>query len=331
MNLIQRLTARLGSFTTRKRGEEYIFTCPKCRRDKLEVNPKRKLFHCFRCGYHGGLRKILRDLHIEHDVNYQDDGGVELLFNDPAAAKAVKEMLDDAINRINDAADKAAHPMYGGANASAGQEFDSIEIPGYKPLPEDFRAGWPAPVFLFLQSKNLLVTDALRMKMGMSTEKRFNGRIIIPIIEDGRFVCYVARSLDGHNPVKELSGPDKGDYVYGLDEIGKDEDVFIVEGIFDAEALRRWHIKAVAILGSNITDVQVGKILAKHPASITLMFDGDVAGREATFKAATKLSARPGPNIYCVNLPDDTDPDEMKEAELKELIQYAWGMKRPEF
>lgn len=37
----------------RKEGDELVFHCPSCRRDKLYVNPTMKKFVCFRCGIHG--------------------------------------------------------------------------------------------------------------------------------------------------------------------------------------------------------------------------------------------------------------------------------------
>ena len=35
---------------------EIVFTCPKCNRNKLYVNPSNGLFYCFRCGYTGKLK-----------------------------------------------------------------------------------------------------------------------------------------------------------------------------------------------------------------------------------------------------------------------------------
>lgn len=284
--MIQSIVRKLGAYSTRKQGEEFVFACPKCHRSKLEVNPRRKLFHCFRCDYKGTLKQILADLNIE-------------------AFSAIP------VNSVEKPVEIEA------------QEFKIPEFYSYR---ADGTQGMEAGLHHFLAARGIESSSDLlvQSKWGYSTNRKLYKRLIIPIIEDKKIVSYVARAYDEREP-KEISGPNKSWFLYNLDEIKEGDDVFIVEGIFDAEALRRWGMKAVAILGSNVSDVQIGKLLAKRPKSITIIFDGDMAGKDATFKAAKKLTARPGPKIYCVHLPDDTDPDEMDETALKMLVKEAWG------
>ena len=49
--------------------------------------------------------------------------------------------------------------------------------------------------------------------------------------------------------------------------------------------------------------------IKKLTSNITLMFDGDFAGREATLKTGQTLLEQ-GLNVFVVQLPSDMDPDE---------------------
>ena len=281
-NLIQKLASKLGAYTTRKRGEEVIFACPRCHREKLEVNQHRELFNCFRRGYSGTLKKILDDLNIE-----------------PWKVIEVASIKSPIL-----------------------VELQPITIPKFRPLLLNISYGF-ASIYTFLKSKGISDYLAHSWGWGISDDLNLRGRLIIPILEDRLIMSYVARSVDGREP-KEISGPNKSHFLYNLDGINEGDNVVLVEGIFDCEALRRLELKAAAVLGSNISDIQVGKVLAKRPKSITLVYDGDTAGREGTLKAFEKFHKRNAELIYCVWLPDDKDPDEMLSEDLRRMIMESW-------
>ncbi len=156
--------------------------------------------------------------------------------------------------------------------------------------------GLPLPVEVseFLHEKNLLFTDAVRMGMGTSLAPTLRNRVIIPILENGKMVAAVGRALHKETKPKELFlGEAKGNVLYNIDTLNEYwKKVVIVEGIFDAEAVLRAGYAAVAVLGSNITDVQIGKLLAKRPGEILIMMDNDEAGREGAAKIFKKLHKR---------------------------------------
>lgn len=279
--MFRELIKKLGVYATRKAGEEYIFTCPKtdCRSKKFEVNFKKKKFHCFRCKYGGSLPQLLADVGVPKEA-------VQVLT-------IKRELLRDDLYRAT------------GFSRAIEQKI-GIEIPGFLPMTlttkmEEYlhRRGiheWPK-------------------SWGTSSDRRLSGRIVIPIHEEGLIQCYAARAIDDTEP-KELfpaatTGVNKSHYVWGLDDIKQGDHVTLTEGIFDALSVRATGNKACAVLGSNLSDVQTGKLLSKKPASITLCFDGDDAGRKEWIAAYRKLCGRRFQQIYIVNLPDGQDPNSL--------------------
>lgn len=108
--------------------------------------------------------------------------------------------------------------------------------------------------------------------------------------------------------------------VYGLDELLQQKDIILVEGIFDAEHLKRLGYFSASLLGSSLSDVQLGKILGKHPRSITFMFDGDEGGRLGQKRAVAKCVSRYRGPIRQALLPDGKDPDALTKEEVVEVL-----------
>ena len=183
------------------------------------------------------------------------------------------------------------------------------EIPGFRPMPT--QAGEE-----YLRKRGIVG----RFACGSSIHLELRGRLVIPIIEEGHIVSYTARAIDGRKP-KDIAGPDKGQYLYGLDDVVADDTVVIVEGVFDCEAVKRAGYKSVALLGTNLTDVQLGKLLAKKPGVIVLLFDGDDAGCIGMQKALKKIIRRTHTEAYAQIMPPDKDPDDLSPEELRELLE----------
>lgn len=179
--------------------------------------------------------------------------------------------------------------------------------------------------------KDFAKTRGIRLKgtWGFSDSRMYWNRLIIPIREDGKNVSWVARHVCGGSP-KELSPPasvaNRSHYVYGLDEIPLLSRIVIVEGIFDAERLRGYGYKAVSILGSHISAIQIGKILAKRPTEVYLMFDGDQAGRQGARHAETMIKGRYSAmawNVFRVPMVEGKDPDNLSKEEAYNLLKYV--------
>lgn len=288
MNLLNELKKKLGDFYIRKEVE-LVFKCFKCNRVKLEVNLNKRIYHCFRCGIGGTLLSLFKLLDMQ-----SLERSAELSF----------EYKTEEI-----------------------RPSSAVEIPGFKSF--DFQFGTlnfkeDEGIESFLDSRGVSMPTAALRGWGTSADPKFIGRIIIPIWENSRIVCYVARNIHKEGP-KELSPPsevsNRSHFLYNLDSIRENEDIVLVEGIFDCEAVVRAGFDAVAVMGCHISEIQVGKLLAKSPKSISLMFDNDEAGRLGAARAFRDIGKRfCMQNIFFVRA--RADPDELTVDEIKECLAH---------
>ncbi len=161
---------------------------------------------------------------------------------------------------------------------------------------------------------------------------RFTNRIMFGIAdESGTLVGFSGRTTDNH-PAKYLNSPEssifhKGKLLYGLDKAKRSiidsGQAVIVEGQIDTI---RCHLagitNAVAPLGTGFTATH-GATIRRLCEEAVLVFDGDKAGREASFKAFAGLASL-GVRIKAVML-SDRDPDSflVSGGDLASLISKA--------
>ena len=148
---------------------------------------------------------------------------------------------------------------------------------------------------------------------------RFRDRLLFPIRSiAGRVVAFGGRSLSDRDQVpKYINSPEtdfytKGAHLYGLYEgrggIRRKKQLYLVEGYMDVLAMHAaGFTNTVGVMGTSLTDAQVD-LLARHATQITLMLDGDEAGKLATFRSIDLLLAK-GLNVYVMPLKPDEDPD----------------------
>ncbi|MDV3167250.1 MAG: toprim domain-containing protein, partial [Vigna little leaf phytoplasma] len=92
-------------------------------------------------------------------------------------------------------------------------------------------------------------------------------------------------------------------------EIEKKKEIIVCEGFFDVIAFYQLNIKnVVATLGTDLNIRQIN-LLKSLSNNVTLAYDGDVAGREATNKIALNLNKK-GFRVYILIMPKNVDPDQ---------------------
>lgn len=103
--------------------------------------------------------------------------------------------------------------------------------------------------------------------------------------------------------------------------------LIVVEGPWDAMRVHQaGHHNVVALWGTTASATQLG--LLGQMNRIALMLDGDEAGRAAAKRLAAALQPTP---TMLVELPDDRDPADLSDRELRErLAPTAVVMRRPE-
>ena len=121
-------------------------------------------------------------------------------------------------------------------------------------------------------------------------------RLFIPIFENGKPKAYISRAINPTSPVRYKNS--KGEIVpfnreYITKENGKNESIYICEGIFDGLSIEEADKKAIALNSTS----QVNKFIEymqKHIKTASsynyiLCFDNDEAGEKATNEMKTAL------------------------------------------
>lgn len=157
-----------------------------------------------------------------------------------------------------------------------------------------------------------------RNEENFSYYDRFRNRIMFPLKNaQGRIVGYSGRTYTGQEP-KYLNSPEtpifqKRKLLYNLDKarksIRKLDEIVLLEGFMDVIKSDTAGLKnVVATMGTQLSDEHI-TFIRKLTSNITLMFDGDFAGSEATLKTGQHLLQQ-GLNVFVIELPSGMDPDE---------------------
>lgn len=134
--------------------------------------------------------------------------------------------------------------------------------------------------------------------------------IIIPYIRDGKLVYWTARSIIGvgdgpkyQYPKKSTFSIGKSELIYNFDCLKKVDDLFVVEGAFDAETIGK---NAVAIGGAKPSGFQFGMINNSSAKNVIVVPDRGFRGVCAL--AYKNIIRNPNKNLFIL------DPDELGEG-----------------
>ena len=119
-------------------------------------------------------------------------------------------------------------------------------------------------------------------------------RLVIPIEDEaGRLVGYGGRSLDGSEPRYRFPPRfSKSQLLFNLHRAAatRQSHVVVVEGFFDCLKVYQAGFRSVvALMGSSLYQRQ-RELLVQHFRHVSLMLDGDAAGRRASSTIAPGLS-----------------------------------------
>ena len=152
------------------------------------------------------------------------------------------------------------------------------------------------------------------------------GRVCIPIHNaDGQIVAYAGRWVraartfpKGRASTSCRPGFRKELELFNLHRVKHCRHLVVVEGYFGAIRLHGLRIPAVALMGTSVSIQQLELLAHANARHITVLLDGDEAGREAAEKVAGAIA-----NVaWCriVHLPDGRQPDTVDRAELERLL-----------
>lgn len=209
-----------------------------------------------------------------------------------------------------------------------------------------FRVGYAPPAWDGLTSflKRQGVSPAAAEKVGLLVPRtsgsgyydRFRHRLMFAVTDvQGRVIAFSGRSLaeptpdelrslglspaaGAEVPAKYVNSPEspiytKGEHLFGLYQarhaIRQKGEAILVEGNFDVLSLHARGVdNVVAPLGTAFTAAQA-KLLKRFTPTVTVLFDGDAAGKKATW--TSRLACKEGGlDARVGTLPPKSDPDD---------------------
>ncbi len=177
---------------------------------------------------------------------------------------------------------------------------------------------------LSYKDDEILKSNVVKLDKNNKLKDFFYKRLIFPITNiNGKVVGFGGRVLDESNP-KYINSPEsnffkKRSMLYNLNlaktSARSKKNLLICEGYMDVISLYQNNVKSVvAPLGTSFTQEQL-ELSWRYTNKPTIMFDGDEAGKRASYKAAIMSLPFLVPNksLQFINLPHNNDPDSYLE------------------
>ncbi len=328
-NIIEEIRSKLDIvsvikdyITVEPKGSNFFASCP-FHNDpvpSLCINPAEQFFYCFGCkatgtvinfvqymeklDYYQAVEHVVKTYNLpvtmkfeNHDKYYKTMKMYSLWCRRPHSGEMLKFVTDRGIT----------------TESCAKFEIGSIRHSKYL-------------IHIEAHIKIMLELGLLsRKKKSVGFDTFFTNRIMFPIhSENGKIVSFIGRTFS-INSRKYLILPDtmlaqKSKLLYGLhlakSYIKKTGVVVVVEGVLDLIAMSQIGVySTVSTLGTTLTNTQA-RILKKYAKKVILMYDGDVAGTESTFRVIPILLELGFEIEICV-LPPGEDPDSYIRAKGK--------------
>ncbi len=331
-------------------NNNYVALCPfhKEKTPSFNISDDKGFYHCFGCGKNGDIFNYLMDT---ENLSF-----VEALkkLADYAGINTSKQnyFVDPKITNHYNLLKRVSESYISNLNAPFGEKAKNyLQKRGFnESVINNFNLGYSGN----LRSNQYLVSTLLKEGFSMNDfievglVKKNNGknlifffqqRIMFPILNNsGKVIAFGGRILEDGQP-KYLNSPEtslflKSRQLFGIFNSKKllhKKKFIICEGYTDVICLHSHGYPAVASLGTALTDDQIETIFNLVDEAF-LVFDGDVAGKNATEKIFQKYlpKIKLKKNLKFVFLPDKLDPEEFIKKhglqEFENLLSKAIGV-----
>ena len=242
----------LGDYSDK--GSELLFACPACNhhKRKFSVNLDKNAFKCWVCDYYGrNIRRLIRRF----------GAYLQLQKWDAISDRTDLERFADLFVERCDREDKT--------KVDLPEEFVSLTA-----------SSIPATglyALRYLQKRGITKADILKWKIGFCFSGEYRNRIIIPSFdEDGDCSYFIARSYTGDS-YKYKNPRASKDIVFNDLFINWNEDLVLVEGVFDALVAGN----SVPILGSTLrSNSDLVRKIVLNDTPIYVALDPDARAKE---------------------------------------------------
>ncbi|HCZ9352905.1 TPA: DNA primase [Staphylococcus aureus] len=318
-----------------KRGRNYIGLCPfhDEKTPSFTVSEDKQICHCFGCKKGGNVFQFTQEIkdisfveavkelgdrvNVAVDIEAtQSNSNVQIASDDLQMIEMhelIQEFYYYALTKTVEGEQALTYLLERGFTDALIKERDIGFAPDSSHFCHDFLQKKGYDIELAYEAGLLS-----RNEENFSYYDRFRNRIMFPLKNaQGRIVGYSGRTYTGQEP-KYLNSPEtpifqKRKLLYNLDKarksIRKLDEIVLLEGFMDVIKSDTAGLKnVVATMGTQLSDEHI-TFIRKLTSNITLMFDGDFAGSEATLKTGQHLLQQ-GLNVFVIQLPSGMDPDE---------------------
>ena len=238
----------------RESGSELLFICPSCdhHKYKLSINLDKNAFKCWVCDYRGrNIRRLVRRFGTFTQLQKWDE-----ITNRFDIERFSELFSEEPIEEVKEQIDFPS-------------EFISLTS---KKLPATAKFAYK-----YLQERGLTDDDILHWKIGYCFNGNYRNRVVIPSFDDdGDINYFVARSHNGDS-YKYKNPRASKNIVFNELFVDWNDDLVLVEGIFDA--IRAGN--AVPILGSTLrSDSRLLRKIVFNDTPVYIALDPDAADKE---------------------------------------------------
>ena len=267
-------------------NDEHLFACPYCKhyKKKLSVNIEKNVYKCWICDTRGrNLKRVVRRFGTFKQRQAWDQltDEVDLTSFDSIFESTVETKVEQTIDLP--------------------KEFISLANTN---LPITAK-----PALKYLKERGITKADILKWKIGYCSSGEYENRIIFPSFnKDGYVNYFVARTYIDHWK-RYLNPPVSNNVLFNELYVDWNNDLCIVEGVFDAVVARN----AIPLLGSSLRDSSklLQKII-KHDTPIYLAMDPDAKDKE---QKIAKLLMQYDIELYKIDVSGFEDIGEMTKEQ----------------
>lgn len=336
-----------------KRGRNYIGLCPfhDEKTPSFTVSEDKQICHCFGCKKGGNVFQFIQEIekvsfaeavkHLGERANIKVQTEMMNPTNDIASddlkmIQIHEELLDYYHYLLKKTVEGEAALSYLYSRGFTDELIAKRKI-GYAPDASSFATDYMEKKGYDL-SLGYEAGILSRNETNFSYYDRFRDRIIFPLPNaQGRIIGFSGRAYQEDQTPKYLNSPEspifqKRKLLYNLDKarksIRQQDEIILLEGFMDVIKTSEAGLEnVVASMGTQISKEHM-TVLKKLCKNVTMMFDGDFAGTQATIKTGQALLERQF-DVFVIQLPTDMDPDEYIEKYGKErFLEFVRNEKK---
>ena len=277
-------------------NDNIAFHCPFCHHNKkkMEVNIVTQYWHCWVCNAAGRkLAVLFRKLNVQREK----------------IAKLV-DLLDDVEWKPS----------------KTTTDTPVLQLPeGYRPL---WKLQEMSPEYRnavhYLKGRNITIHDILKYRIGYCRKGPYKGKIIIPSYDaNGSLNYFVARAYYTEDKFKHKNPPASKDIVGFELHINWKMPIILVEGAFDAIAIKR---NCIPLFGKTISNTLKKRIVEKGVKDIYICLDLDA--RKQALETAEYFMSN-GLNVYFVDI-TGKDPSDLGFEKITNVLHETHIMNETE-